>query len=258
MSDPSAAFPEALAIRLERVSIRYRMPTEPVRSLKEQAIRYVKGQRTQFRDFLGLKDLSLDVVQGEFLGIIGRNGAGKSTLLKVISRILKPTSGRVCIRGQIASIIELGAGFHPELTGRENIFVHGSMMGITNRVLRQKLDQIVDFAELSEFIDSPIRTYSTGMIARLGFAIAIDVSPDILIVDEVLSVGDEAFQEKCGAKMKQLRRAGVTILYVTHALNTLPELCDRVILIEHGQLKAEGAPDRVIDLYRHGLEPISV
>lgn len=232
------------------------MPTEPVRTIKEQVIRYIQGQRTQYRDFWGLREVSLDVKQGEFIAFIGRNGAGKSTLLKVAARVLRPTAGRVLIRGTVASIIELGTGFHPELTGRENIFIHGSMLGYTNKQINLKFNQIVDFAELAEFIDSPIRTYSTGMIARLGFAIAIDVDPDILIVDEVLAVGDEAFQQKCIVKMNQLRQIGVTILYVTHAVDSLANLCDRAVLIDQGRIRAVGTPRDVIEIYRHALEPI--
>src|SRR5260221_3222688 len=256
MSDIDSAFPHQMAIRLIDVSIRYRMPTEPVRTIKEQVIRYIQGQRTQYRDFWGLREVSLDVKQGEFIAFIGRNGAGKSTLLKVAARVLRPTAGRVLIRGTVASIIELGTGFHPELTGRENIFIHGSMLGYTNKQINLKFNQIVDFAELAEFIDSPIRTYSTGMIARLGFAIAIDVDPDILIVDEVLAVGDEAFQQKCIVKMNQLRQIGVTILYVTHAVDSLANLCDRAVLIDQGRIRAVGTPRDVIEIYRHALEPI--
>jgi ABC-type polysaccharide/polyol phosphate transport system ATPase subunit len=223
---------------------------EPVSTLKEHVIRLAKGQRTSYREFPALDNVTLDIPTGQSLGIIGRNGAGKSTLLKVISRILRPTSGRVRVSGRVAPLIELGAGFHPELTGRENVFLNGAILGFSHSEMQEKFDSIVAFSELGEFIDAPVRTYSSGMKVRLGFAIASDVDPDILLVDEVLSVGDEAFQEKCRARLGSFRARGVTILYVTHDLNGIGGLCGRAILLERGAVLRSGEVDVVISAYR--------
>ena len=214
-------------------------------------MRQLRGKRTEYRDFWALRDVDLRVKHGEFVGLIGRNGAGKSTLLKVIARALTPTAGRMYVRGNVAPIIELGAGFHPELTGRENVYINGTMLGYSNAEMRRKFERIVEFSELAAFIDSPIRTYSTGMIARLGFAIAADVEPDILIVDEVLAVGDEEFQKKCLARMHEIRDNGATILFVTHAVDTMRDLADRAVLVENGHLVCSGSVDEVIDAYRN-------
>lgn len=237
------------SVALRSVSVRYRVPTEPVATLKEHALRLLQGRRVGYREFWALEDISLDVAKGEALGIIGRNGAGKSTLLKVVSRILRPTKGRVVVSGAVSPLIELGAGFHPELTGRENVFLNGAMLGFSDEEMREKLDRIVAFAELEDFIDAPLRTYSSGMTLRLGFSIATDVDPDILIVDEILSVGDEAFQRKCMDRMLSFRERGTTILYVTHGLKSVRELCDRAIWLEHGKIEAMGTPATAIDAY---------
>ena len=195
------AFDEAeTVIRLENVSVEYRAPRERITSFKEYAIRLLQ-RRVQHLEFKALRNVDLEVRQGEVFGILGQNGAGKSTLLKVVSRVMRPTQGRVWVRGRIAPLLELGAGFHPELNGRENVFLNGTLLGYTHAEMEALFDQIVDFAELRDFINAPLRTYSTGMAVRLGFAVATATRPDILIVDEVLAVGDEQFQEKCAARM---------------------------------------------------------
>jgi len=242
-----------LAIRLRDVSVRYRVPMEPVSTLKEHAIRLLQGRRTNYREFWALHDVDFEIVRGEALGIIGRNGAGKSTLLKVISRILRPTAGQVWVRGTVAPLIELGAGFHPELTGRENIFLNGAMLGFSQADMEARFKGVVEFAELLDFIDAPLRTYSSGMMARLGFAIASDVDPDILIIDEVLSVGDEAFQHKCLARMQSFRARGTTILFVSHALDAVQRLCDRAIWIDQGVVRYSGPVHDAAEAYLRSL-----
>ena len=243
-----------LAVRLTEVSVRYRVPIEPIGTLKEHIIRRLQGRDVSFREFLALRDVNLRVSRGEALGILGRNGAGKSTLLKVIAQVLRPTQGSVWIRGRIAPLIELGAGFHPELTGRENIFLNGAMLGFSRAEMKQRFDSIVKFAELSAFIDAPLRTYSSGMTMRLGFSIASDVNPDILIIDEVLAVGDQAFQQKCLERMEQFRHAGTTILFVSHALDTIRELCSRAIWVDEGRIRCSGPVSEVIDTYREHVQ----
>lgn len=238
-----------LAIRLGGVSVRYRVPTEEISTLKERAIRMLKGQSINYREFWALNEINLQIGQGEVLGIIGRNGAGKSTLLKVISRILRPTRGRARVRGRIAPLIELGAGFHPELTGRENVYLNGAILGFSPAEMDEKFEGIVEFAELGDFIHSPLRTYSSGMKMRLGFAIATDVNPDILIIDEILSVGDKDFQAKCMQRMSRFRDRGTTILFVSHALGSIKELCTRAIWIHDGRIKVDSAPQIAIDHY---------
>ena len=238
------------AIQLTDVSVRYRVPTERISTLKEHAIRRLQGRSVGLREFWALQGVDLIVREGETLGIIGRNGAGKSTLLKTISRILRPTRGRVWVRGALAPLIELGAGFHPELTGRENIFLNGAMLGFSKSEMEAKLERIVEFAELHDFIDAPLRTYSSGMQVRLGFAIASDVNPDILIVDEILAVGDEAFQQKCRARMEAFRQRGTTILFVSHSLDSLAAICDRAIWLEKGRIRQQGPAGDVVEAYR--------
>ncbi|HEX8408277.1 MAG TPA: ABC transporter ATP-binding protein [Thermoanaerobaculia bacterium] len=196
-----------------------------------------------------LRDLSFSVHKGEAFGIIGRNGSGKSTLLKLISGILKPTTGKVVVNGRIAALIELGAGFHPEITGRENIFINGIMLGLSRREIEQRFDKIVEFSGISEFLDQPVKTYSSGMYVRLGFAVAVHVDPDVLLIDEVLSVGDEEFSARCVAKIQEMKYRGVTLLFVTHQLDQVRNLCDRALWLDHGQLEAIGDPMRVVDAY---------
>jgi ABC-2 type transport system ATP-binding protein len=237
------------AVHLEAVSVRYRVPSERVRTFKEYFIRRLKGE-VQMRTFWALHDVALNVYPGEVFGLVGVNGAGKSTLLKVVARVLRPTKGRVIVRGRVAPLLELGAGFHPELTGKENIFLNGALLGFGNHEMREKYDQIVEFAELGEFINAPIRTYSSGMYARLGFSVATASEPDVLIVDEVLSVGDEAFQQKCAARIEAFRLHGAAILLVSHSMDSIQAMCQRAAWLDHGALKAIGEPAQVIRAYR--------
>lgn len=242
--------PENPAIVLQDVSVRYRIPTEPVATLKEHAIRLLQGRKIGYRDLWALKDVSLRIKQGQALGIIGRNGAGKSTLLKVVSRILRPTQGRVWVRGSIAPLIELGTGFHMELTGRENVYLNGAMLGFSRSEMEAKFSRIVDFAELWDFIDAPLRTYSSGMQMRLGFAVASDTDPDILIIDEILAVGDEAFQHKCLARMRSFREKGTTLLFVSHGLGAVREICDTAVWVDAGAIRTYGPVNEVLDQYQ--------
>jgi ABC-2 type transport system ATP-binding protein len=236
-------------IQLEDVSICYRVPFERIPSIKEYAIRWLR-QKMSYNHFWALKNLNLKIYQGEVLGIIGSNGAGKSTLLKVIARVLHPTQGRVRIKGRVAPLLELGAGFDFELTGRENIVLNGTILGFTRQDIVSRLNRIVDFAGLQHFINAPLRTYSTGMIARLGFSVATDVQPEILLVDEVLAVGDAEFQEKCTERINAFRQSGTTILLVSHGLDAVENICERLAWLSQGELKVIGSPQEIISLYR--------
>ena len=204
--------------------------------------------------FTALQDVSLRVATGETVGVIGPNGSGKSTLLKLVAGITKPTSGTVNVKGRISALIELGAGFHPEISGRENIFINGIMLGLSKREVVQKFEEIVEFAELEEFIDAPVKTYSSGMYARLGFAVAIHVNPDVLLVDEILAVGDQGFTHKCLDKFAEFRRRGKTILLVTHSLSLVERFCDDAVWLDSGLIKAVGDPKRVVDAYLSHVE----
>ncbi|NOY68280.1 MAG: ATP-binding cassette domain-containing protein [Deltaproteobacteria bacterium] len=196
-----------------------------------------------------LKDVSFEVKQGEVIGIIGRNGAGKSTLLKILSRIVEPTSGRALINGRVASLLEVGTGFHPELTGRENIYLNGAVLGMTKREINSKFDDIVSFAEIGKFLDTPVKRYSSGMAVRLAFAVAAHLDPEILLIDEVLAVGDVVFQKKCLGKMGEVAKSGRTVLFVSHNMGAVAALCGNLILIEKGKIKKTGEPDNVISQY---------
>ena len=198
-----------------------------------------------------LQNVSLDVAQGEVLGIIGRNGAGKSTLLKILSRVTAPTSGRIRVKGRVASLLEVGTGFHPELTGRENIFLNGAILGMTKAEVARKFDEIVAFSEIEDFIDTPVKRYSSGMYVRLAFAVAAHLDPEILVVDEVLAVGDFAFQKKCLGKMGDAAKGGRTVLFVSHNMTAIKTLCHRAILLRGGQLVADGEAERVVGEYAH-------
>ena len=198
---------------------------------------------------VALRNVSFAVDRGEAFGIIGRNGSGKSTLLKLISGILKPTSGTVSVNGRIAALIELGAGFHPEITGRENIYINGIMLGLNRREIDQRFDKIVEFSGIADFLDQPVKTYSSGMYVRLGFAVAVHVDPDVLLIDEVLSVGDEEFSARCVAKIQEMKYRGVTLLFVTHQLDQVRTLCDRALWLDKGMIEAIGDPMRVVDAY---------
>ncbi len=217
-------------------------------------------QRSILRDlqpsetFPALTDVSFTVPRGSTFGVIGRNGSGKSTALKLVAGITKPTSGRVSVEGRISALIELGAGFHPEISGRENVFINGIMLGLSKREIQERFDEIVEFAELREFIDAPVKTYSSGMYMRLGFAVAINVNPDVLLVDEVLAVGDEGFTHKCLDKFAEFKRNNRTILLVTHSLNLIERFCDAAVWLDAGRKQAEGDPKRVVGAYLTKVE----
>jgi len=235
-------------IQLEDVGVRYRVPSERIASFKEYAIRWMQ-RKIQKRDFWALRDINLSISKGETFGLIGSNGAGKSTLLKLMARVFRPTVGRVIVKGNVAPLLEFGAGFHPELTGRDNIFLNGALMGFTRQEMEGKVKRIVDFSELWDFIDMPMRTYSSGMWARLGFAVATDVNPEILIIDEVLSVGDESFQRKSAARLHEFRAMGATTLLVSHNMAIIKDMCSRAAWLDHGELISVGSSDKVVDAY---------
>lgn len=237
---------DPMAVTVRGVSKRYRLYHERNNSLKAAAMR---GRRARFTEFDALKDVSLEVPAGTTFGLIGENGSGKSTLLKCIARILRADHGTIESNGKMSALLELGAGFHPELSGRENVYLNGAILGLTRKQLTQRFDDIVAFAGIEEFIDSPVKNYSSGMYLRLGFSVAINVEPDILLVDEILAVGDEQFQRKCSEKFVDLRRQGKTVIIVSHALGTIRNMCDRVALLEHGHLRAVGPAGEVIDRY---------
>lgn len=236
-------------IQLENVCVSYRLPSERIGTFKEYAIRKLQ-RKIRFEKFWALSDISLQVNRGEVFGLIGNNGAGKSTMLKVISKVLKPTKGRVVVYGKIAPLLELGAGFHPELSGRENVFLNGALLGYSRAEMEAVFDEIVEFSELEQFINAPVRTYSSGMFARLGFAVATAHMPEILILDEILSVGDEAFQKKSRDRLQSFQRKGSTVLMVSHALDTMIGMCDRIAWIDHGKNQKIGEPQEVIAAYR--------
>ena len=238
-----------VALRVNDVSICFNLSKEKVDNFKELFIKKLKGEKLRFNEFWALKDVSFELKKGERLGILGLNGAGKSTLLKVIAGVYKPTKGSVQRYGHMAPMIELGAGFDPNYTGRENIFLYGSVLGFSKEFLMSKYDEILEFSELGEFIDVPIKNYSSGMKARLGFSIATVVEPEILILDEVLSVGDAKFRKKCEKKMKKMFDHGVTVLFVSHSLAQVKRWCNKAIILEHGQLIAKGDIDDVVEIY---------
>lgn len=239
-----------MSIRLENVTVRYMVPRERIASLKEYAIRRIK-RRVFFDEFRALRDVSLQIRAGEAVGIIGRNGAGKSTLLRLIARVIPPTAGRVVVVGRVAPLLELGLGFHGELTGIENVMLQGALLGFSRAVMRERIDGIVEFAELADFIEAPVRTYSTGMAARLAFAVATDVDPDILLVDEALAVGDERFQIKCAARMSQFLGAGKTIVFVSHSAPQVRQTCRRAVWIHEGRILQDGAANTVTEAYHN-------
>jgi len=236
-------------IKVENVSMKFLIMHDRIRSLKEYTVALLK-RRLKYEEFWALRNVSFEVRRGEVMGIIGRNGAGKSTLLKIISGILKPTEGKVKTGGNIVPMLELGSGFDLDLTGRENIFLNGAILGYSEDFLKSKYDEIVEFAELEKFIDVPIRNYSSGMLMRLAFSIATVVNPEILIVDEILAVGDEAFQAKSKARMMELMGGGTTVLYVSHNIEQIRELCNRVIWLDEGRIKMIGDKNDVCNAYR--------
>ena len=239
-----------LAIKVDNVSLHFNMSSEKLDSLKEYFIKLVKRQ-LHFKDFVAVNNISLEIEKGEVFGIVGTNGSGKSTLLKIISGILKPTTGSVEINGVIAPLIELGAGFDGDLTARENIYLNGAILGYSKAFIQEHFDRIVDFAELRDFLDVPIKNYSSGMVARIAFAIATIIKPDILIVDEILSVGDFLFQQKCEQRISELMAGGTTVVIVSHSIEQIERLCDRVLWIEKGDKRMLGKTSEVCEAYRN-------
>lgn len=238
----------AAMIELDNVSMMFNLSTERVDNIKEYVIRMLKRQLF-FREFWALRDISFKLEKGDSLGVIGLNGSGKSTLLKVVAGILKPTKGRVMVRGSVAPLIELGAGFDADLSARENIFLNGAILGYSREYMEEKFDEIVSFAELQDFIDVPVKNFSSGMTARLGFAIATMNIPDILIVDEVLAVGDYKFQEKSFARMERIINSGATVLFVSHSVEQVKKMCNKALWLEHGKMKMFGDVNVVCDAY---------
>jgi ABC-type polysaccharide/polyol phosphate transport system ATPase subunit len=245
LTDPSTIEP---VIRIDGVSVRFRVPRERIKTFKEYAIKALQ-RRVGHDEFWALKNVNLDVNPREVFGIVGRNGAGKSTLLRVVAGVFRPTTGRVRVRGRIAPLLELGAGFHSELTGRENVFLNGALLGYSKAEIQARFDEILAFAEIEDFIDAPLRTYSTGMVARLGFSVATAIRPDVLIVDEVLSVGDAPFQEKCRDRINMFRRQGTCILLVAHSAPTIIAMCDRAVWLAQGEVQALGTASDVAEKY---------
>ena len=241
------------AIQLDNISVRYRMLQNRSTTFKEHILRWFRGQN-RYVDFWALKDISLSVGSGESIGIIGANGAGKSTLLRVIAQVLHPIEGRVRVSGLVAPLLSLGAGFDMELTGRENVYLNGAMLGFSRAEMNKKMQALLEFSMLKDFIDAPLRTYSSGMVARLAFAIATDVKPDILLIDEVLSVGDINSTKKSNIRMNTYKNNGTTLVIVSHSLMTVKELCNRVIWLEHGRVRAEGKAVEVIKAYQQEKE----
>jgi ABC-type polysaccharide/polyol phosphate transport system ATPase subunit len=239
---------EDILIDVRDVSMRFRLPAEKIDSLKEYFIKLVKG-KIKHKDFWVLNDINLQVRKGESLAIIGRNGAGKSTLLRLIAGIMQPTTGTIRTKGVMAPLLNLGAGFDTNATGRENIFLNGAILGFSKKEMEQKYDGIVEFSELEKFMDVPIKNYSSGMLARLGFSIAVDVSPDILIVDEILSVGDAPFRKKCNIRIKELQEKGATFIVVSHSMQTVCQLCNRAVWIGDGTIVQYGDVDTVTAAY---------
>lgn len=240
-------------VEVRDVSLAYRRTHLRVSSLKESAISTI-NRRISYQKFLALDGVSIEVARGESVAIIGRNGAGKSTLLKVLARVLPPTSGRVIVRGSVAPMIELGAGFNPELTGAENLMLYGSLLGRDLKTMRSRIEVIAEWAGLSDHLDIPIRAYSSGMVARLAFATATDVTPDLLLIDEVLAVGDEDFQIRSKARTEAMMNSGSAVVLVSHDLSSVKTLASKAIYLDHGVIRAIGTPERVINEYHADLE----
>lgn len=239
-------------IEVKNVSMGYRVDRSKVSTLKEWAVSKLKRQ-LNYEMFWALSDVSFDVERGDVVGIIGRNGAGKSTILKLISGLFKPTDGTIITNGRIVPMLELGSGFDPELTGRENIYLNGAILGYTEEFLKNQYEDILEFSELREFIDRPIKTYSSGMMMRLAFSVATIVRPEILIVDEILAVGDDAFQKKSHAKMMELMHGGATVLYVSHNLTQVRDLCNKAIWLDRGKVLMQGETQLVCDAYQNSI-----
>jgi len=238
----------SIAVALENVSIKFLLYHQRNRSFQDALVNVFNHRSSEVEEFWALRDVTFEVGQGEAVGIVGQNGSGKSTILKLLTKILEPTTGKVSVHGKVSALIELGAGFHPDLTGRENIYLNGSILGFSRKQMDKRFADIVDFSELERFIDTPVKHYSSGMYARLGFSVAISVDPDILIIDEVLAVGDERFQRKSFDRIAEFRRHGKTIILVSHGLDTVEQLCDRVIWLQQGQVAAAGP---AVETLRH-------
>lgn len=240
----------ASVIEVKDVTMRFNMSKERVDSMKEYFIKMMKRQ-LNFEEFIALKNISFSIEKGEVVGIVGLNGSGKSTLLKVISGILRPSQGTASVSGTISPLIELGAGFDYDLTARENVFLNGSVLGFSKQTMQEKMDEIIDFAELRDFMDVAIKNFSSGMVARLGFSIATITRPDILIVDEILAVGDFLFQQKCEQRIAEMMSGGTTVIIVSHSLDQIERLCSRVIWLEKGVVKMDGKTAEVCELYKN-------
>jgi ABC-type polysaccharide/polyol phosphate transport system ATPase subunit len=256
LSEP-VPFREPVRVRLAGVSLCYRLAKQRIPSLKEYAIHWMKGALA-YEKLWALREVSLEVRRGEVLGIVGRNGAGKSTLLKVISQVLKPTLGRAEVTGRVAPILELGTGFDYELTGLENVYLNALLLGRSRREVGEKIDDIVEFSGLGDFVRAPVRNYSSGMLARLGFSIATAWVPEVLILDEVLAVGDASFTQKCEQRMREFHDAGTTVLMVSHSAKAVADNCSRAVWLDAGRIRLEGPPREVLDHYahEHGTEPV--
>lgn len=237
-------------IDVQHVSMKFNLMEEKVDTLKEYIVKLIKG-KLFYNEFVALNDVSFQMDKGDILGIVGFNGAGKSTMLKILAGVLKPTNGKVVVTGSVAPLIEVGAGFDPELTAKENIFLNGAILGHSRKFLQQHFDEIIDFAELRAFVNVPVKNFSSGMYARLGFAIATVVKPDILIVDEVLSVGDYRFQEKCEKRIQEMINGGTTIIIVSHDINMIERLCNKVLWLDHGIKRDFGETVTICEEYKN-------
>ena len=240
---------EDIAISIKNVSMHFNMYNEKLNSLKEYFIKFVKRE-IFLKKFVALENINLNIKRGDVVGIVGLNGSGKSTLLKIICGVLKPTTGEVKVRGSISPLIELGAGFNMDLTARENIFLNGAVLGYSKKFINEKFNEIVEFSEMKDFLDVPMKNYSSGMVARVAFAVATIVKPDILIVDEILSVGDFRFQEKCNERIKKLMQGDTTVIIVSHQLEEIEKICNNVLWLDHGHLKMVGETEKVCSAYK--------
>jgi ABC-type polysaccharide/polyol phosphate transport system ATPase subunit len=249
LGDSSARLPQQYAVEVDNLSKRYRRYAHRNLSLKGRALDWVRGRGDRYVEFDALRNASFNVPRGQMLAVLGRNGAGKSTLLRVLAGIVQPDSGTVRVHGRCSPLLELGAGFAPELTGLRNIYLYGALIGLSRREIKAQLESIIAFSEIGDFIDTPVKHYSSGMYVRLAFAIAAHLDPDVLLIDEVLAVGDAAFQAKCLTRIDEFREQGKTIVLVTHALQRVVEMCDRAILIHHGVLLEDGPPPQVLKAY---------
>lgn len=247
---------ENILIDVHNVSMKYRMPSERIDNLKEYFIKFVKG-KLHYKTFEALNNINLQVRRGESLALIGRNGAGKSTLLRIIAGIIEPTDGYVRTRGNIVPLLKLGAGFDYNATGKENVFLNGAMLGFSRKVMQQKYDSIVEFAELENFMNVPLKNYSSGMMSRLGFAIAVDVNPDVLLIDEILAVGDAPFQKKCADKIDALRAKGTTFIVVSHSIAQINRLCQKAVYINNGNIVQSGTAQEITRIYTQDCNAIS-